>query len=344
MVRRSSPPSLFFSCSVSADPPLFSLWCRPLVSRAAMFFCYHQRDKWETREEESLGARVLTSSPPPPSLPPSISFFILHLSVFLSDSWQPVGYSRHANPSADICQLTWENTHFERDWLMRASPIAALFFFFLWTARATCNTHHTPRCPRSFVAIKTCNSTSFTGGLETDPLGPARRQRHIKEELIRKETISRGLILYLQWFINPKKKNQLPIRKHFMMKMFVFAGPGSLAAIILSAAIIKFCFVAHVAFFSSFFLLKEENKRPQFAFKSRSFIAPSKKKREDVSCNDSAICKQHLLLCKQRAPSCTPLSGKHSHMDVQLIPSLNMWHWRREGRLSPRQSSTICNF
>lgn len=43
----------------------------------AMFFCYHQKDKWETRRGRKPRARVLTSSPlplsppPPPPIPPT---------------------------------------------------------------------------------------------------------------------------------------------------------------------------------------------------------------------------------------------------------------------------------
>ena len=220
MVRRSSPPSLFFSLSVSADPPLFS----PLMSTSRLsschVFCYHQRDKWETREEESLGARVLTSSPPPPSL-----HLIFYPPSFCLPEWQ-LAASRVQWACQPKCRYlpTDLRKYTFWTWLTHAcvSYRCSFFFFFFFLSFSgrlvqTCNTHYTPRCPRSFVAIKTCNSTSFTDGLEMDPVGPARRQRprvkekkkkkqqHKEEELIGKETISRGLILYSQWFINLKK-------------------------------------------------------------------------------------------------------------------------------------------
>lgn len=100
-----------FLCPSLFSP--FSLWLRPLCFQAAMFFfffCYHQRDKWETRD----GRKPWGSCPhiiATPFISSAHSLPILHLSVFLSDSWQPVGYIGHANPSAYICQLTWENTH-----------------------------------------------------------------------------------------------------------------------------------------------------------------------------------------------------------------------------------------
>lgn len=106
LTRSLSFPSALFS-------PFFH-WCRPLFFRAAMFFAII-RETNETQERKKASGLVSSHhhhhSLYPPSHSPSLLFSVLHLSVFLSDSWQPVGYSGHANPSADICQLTWENTH-----------------------------------------------------------------------------------------------------------------------------------------------------------------------------------------------------------------------------------------
>lgn len=134
---------------------------RPLFSLAAMFFFVIIIDKWETREEESRGACVFTSSPLPS--PPSF-LVLLHLSVFLSDIWQPVGYSGHASPSADMCQLTWENTHFEHDWLTRAAARYLRSLLFLSVAQTHYRTHYGRCRRRSVVVVKTCNG-SFTEGL-----------------------------------------------------------------------------------------------------------------------------------------------------------------------------------
>lgn len=132
------------------------------------FFCYHQRDKWGARELKPLGLcpRIITTPficprPLPPARPPPP-----HLSVFLSDSWQPVGYSGHANPSVQIFANWLEKIHIWT-WLTHTccnsvSPIAVLF----WAAW----THY---CLRSFVAIKTCNSVS-TECLLMNPVGRTR--------------------------------------------------------------------------------------------------------------------------------------------------------------------------
>ena len=237
MVRRSSPPSLFFSLSVSADPPLFS----PLMSTSRLsschVFCYHQRDKWETREEESLGARVLTSSPPPPSL-----HLIFYPPSFCLPEWQ-LAASRVQWACQPKCRYlpTDLRKYTFWTWLTHAcvSYRCSFFFFFFLSFSGrlvqTCNTHYTPRCPRSFVAIKTCNSTSFTDGLEMDPVGPARRQRpRVKEKKKSSSTKRRNWSgrkqFHVDWFYIHSDslilKNHLPIRECFMMKMFVFAGPG----------------------------------------------------------------------------------------------------------------------
>lgn len=74
--------------------------------------CFLLSSQRQMRNEERKKASGLVSSHHhhPLYLSP-LSLSIRHLSVFLSDSWQPVGYSRRASPSAYICQLTWENTH-----------------------------------------------------------------------------------------------------------------------------------------------------------------------------------------------------------------------------------------
>lgn len=143
----------------------FPVMSTSLLSSCHVFFCYHQRDKWETREIQSLEAHVLTSSPLPLSPPrPTLSFSILHLSVFLSDSWQPVGYSGHANPSADICQLTWENTH------LNVTDACMLQLCLSHCSSNTRSTHNPACWPQSFAVIKTHDWT-FIRGLWMYPVG-----------------------------------------------------------------------------------------------------------------------------------------------------------------------------
>lgn len=74
----------------------FSLWCRPLFFWAAVFF-FVIRETNEKQERKRASGLVSSHHRHPLYLSPhSFSFSILHLSVFLSDSWQPVGYSGHA--------------------------------------------------------------------------------------------------------------------------------------------------------------------------------------------------------------------------------------------------------
>lgn len=61
-----------------------------------VLFCYHQGDKWERRgrgrKPRGWCPHIITT----PSIRP-LPISALHLSVFLSDSWQPVGYSGQAS-------------------------------------------------------------------------------------------------------------------------------------------------------------------------------------------------------------------------------------------------------
>lgn len=101
----------------------------------------------------SLEAGVLTSSPLPPfvpSFPPSDSISALHLSVFLSDSWQPVGYSGHASTPLLAPRCIHLPTDLRKHILVRN----ALLYLGVLISRSS---HY---CPRSMAAIKTCNSTS----------------------------------------------------------------------------------------------------------------------------------------------------------------------------------------
>lgn len=142
------PPSLFSGCHI--------------------FLLSSETNEEQREREKALG---LVSSHHHHSLylslsPPCRTFSPLHLSVFLSDSWQPVGYSGHANPSVQIFANWLEKIHIWT-WLSHTccnsvSHIAVLF----WAAW----THY---CPRSFVAIKTCNSVS-TECLLMNPVGRTR--------------------------------------------------------------------------------------------------------------------------------------------------------------------------
>lgn len=139
--------SLFCSLSLlSALFCVFSPWCRPRFLGAAMF-CFILvviRGTNEKSEGEggSLGAGVLTSSPLPfvPSFPPLHSISALHLSIFLSDSWQPVGYSGHASLPRCI--------HLPKDLRKHVLVHAALLDLGGWSWRGS---HYRPR---SMAAVK----------------------------------------------------------------------------------------------------------------------------------------------------------------------------------------------
>lgn len=114
---RDGLSSLFcsFPLSLSLSLPsalfcVFSPRCHPRFLGAAMF-CFilvvirgtNENSEGEVRREGGRTPRgwcprvIATPSVRPPPFPPSHSISALHLSIFLSDSWQPVGYSGHAS-------------------------------------------------------------------------------------------------------------------------------------------------------------------------------------------------------------------------------------------------------
>lgn len=95
------------------------------------------------RAREKASGTGVTSSAPPSIRPLPIS--ALHLSVFLSDSCQPVGYSGHASIPRCIHLPTDSRKHV----LVR---VALLY-------RAAAASRGSRYCPRSMAAIKTCNRT-----------------------------------------------------------------------------------------------------------------------------------------------------------------------------------------
>lgn len=154
------------------------LWCGPLFFRAAMLFAIiRETNEKQERERESERASGLVSSHHhhslySPASPPSLSFSPLHLSVFLSDSWQPVGYSGHANPSVQIFAKWLEKIHIWM-WLTHAccgsvSPVAALF----WAARthAAHITAHRALRPLKHATVRPQNACKWIrwDGLEAE--------------------------------------------------------------------------------------------------------------------------------------------------------------------------------
>lgn len=105
--------------------------------------------QWERERASGLMSSHHHHSLYSPTSPPSFSFSTLHLSVFLSGSWQPVGYSGH------ILQIF-------ANWLEK---ICALF----WGSLRTCSSQYF----QSLVAIKTCNNMA-TECLHMNPVGQTR--------------------------------------------------------------------------------------------------------------------------------------------------------------------------
>lgn len=131
--------------------------------------------QWERERASGLMSSHHHHSLYSPTSPPSFSFSPLHLSVFLSDSWQPVGYSGH------ILQIfaNWLEKIHILPWLTRAcwnsvSLSTALF----WSSLRTCSSQYF----QSLVAIKTCNNTS-TECLHMNPVG---QTRGVHRQLLKK--------------------------------------------------------------------------------------------------------------------------------------------------------------
>lgn len=99
-------PSFALSLSLSLSSIILSflslVWPSfPQSCHVLFYSCCDQRDRGELggrgRKPRGRCPRLITTPSARPSFPPSHSISALHLSIFLSDSWPPVGYSGHAS-------------------------------------------------------------------------------------------------------------------------------------------------------------------------------------------------------------------------------------------------------